>query len=375
MASNKPVKQSAVAPAVKKTTKNPSKGTGLRNIIFTSMFAASVIPVGVSSYLSYDKAKTDLAAQSDTQLRFESQSNADLLTSWIDGNMTAVKFMAQASDLTSMDVDKAALYVKSLQKSAPYFYAFFLINPDGMQIAKSDDKLNNVSDRAYFKKSIKGEPFYQISISKTTNKPAFLPAAPVKNADNAIVGSLGAGADMDLISDKITGRKIGKSGFSYLVGEDNSILAHPDKSLIGKDADNALKNLNSDTVSQDAVVDGKNIKRNVTTVGNGLKLVSQIDLAEVEAPLVDTRNSAITFLGLAAFLSLIFSFILGSAIAKSINQLSLLSDKLSVAQSGAEIDKVLGEINNVKGSREVKALGGALGRLAQSIKLALEALS
>ena len=376
MDSKKPGKQQrAVAPAKPTKTKSPSRGFGLRNIIFLSMFLAAVAPIGVNSYMNYDKVKTELTATADARLRFESQANADLLLSWIEGNMTAVKFMAQSADLTSMDAEKASVYVKALQKSAPYFYAFFLIGPDGQQIAKSDDKLNNVADRAYFKKSIKGEPFYQLSISKTTNKPAFLPAAPVKGADNQIVGSFAGGADMDLISYKITGRKIGTTGYSYLIGDDNNILAHPNRALIGQPADDAVKNMNGDFSKDVFMLDGQAVKRTVLPVGNGLKLVSQINLDEVDAPLTDARSNALTFLAFAAMLSMIFSFILGSIIAKSINTLSALSDKLSVAHSGNEIDKVLVEIHAVKGPREVTTLAGSMARLAQSIKLALEALS
>ena len=356
-------------------------GRRLRNIVFASMFAASAIPIGISSYLSYEKAKADLAKQADENLKSQGQAGADLLSGWIDSNLASLKFMAVSQDAASMDKDRGGDYVKKLQKTAPWFYAFFMIDPEGMQIAKSDDKLNNVADRIYFKQAIKGQAAYQISISKTTGKPAFLPAAPIYGAEKQVVGVMAGGADMDLIADKITGRKVGKTGFSYLVNDDNTILAHPDLKKIGKSADDGVKKLDPNGASsyysppaESAGSPQKTIKRSSAAVGNGLKLVTQIDAEEVEAPLEEIRMNSYKFLGLAVALSALFSFMLGSGISRGINKLAELSNKLSMAQDSDEIDRLSREISQVGGAREVKALGSSLVRLAQSIKLALSAL-
>lgn len=348
-------------------------GSGLRNVVFMSMFLTAVIPVGVSSYVNYESAKASLNAATEATLKVESKANADLLESWVGGNMTAIQAMAMASDAQG-DKEQASAYVKRLQKKAPWFYAFFTIDKEGMQTAKSDDKLNNVADRAYFKSAIKGTEFYQISISKTTNKPAFLPAAPIKNEQGEIVGVFGGGADMDAISSKITGRKVGMTGFSYLVADDGTILAHPKADLIGKQADSSVANLTRDNTMDESAASGVAVKRVYNTVGNGYKLITQIDKEEVEAPLEDILRSTLTYLGLATALALVASFMLGSAIAKSINRLSALAMDLSVAQSPDEIAKLESEIKKVKGSKEVRGLGVSLGRLANSIRLALEAM-
>lgn len=367
--------------AAKPSTANKQasqKGIGIRSFVFILMLIGALVPISINSFLGYGQTRDRVLSAADEALISENQNNAEQVNNWIDFNLRATQTLATASEVYGLNIEATRPYLQRIQKQYPWFYTLYAVDTTGMQTIRSDDlPKNKVADRVYFKKSMAGDPVtIQFAISKATNKPALLSASPVRKPGSPeIIGMIGGAANMDAITDKVTGGKIGETGFSYLVSSENVILAHPKTALIGtKLADTGVLGKKSKVMSMNAA-DGHSIKVVASPAGSQLTLISQIDTAEVEQPLKDEQRNAAMFLGLAVLLAGALSFALGRSLSGQINSISGLADRLSKAKSADEIKEIEKEIKNVGGTREVRSLAQSIQRLANSIKLALEALS
>ncbi|PKM51228.1 MAG: methyl-accepting chemotaxis protein [Firmicutes bacterium HGW-Firmicutes-7] len=108
-----------------------------------------------------------------------------------------------------------------------------------------------LGDREYVQKALKGEAcFSNVLISKVTNSPVIMVAAPIK-VDGTIVGALVArrdGAALNEISDNI---KYGEKGYAYILGMDGAFYAHPNREFVINQI-SVLKDIESDGVFKSA---------------------------------------------------------------------------------------------------------------------------
>lgn len=360
-------------------TADSKKGLSLKTTIFGLMLAGSIIPLGLYANFSYNSTKERITESTELALSKDNQSNARTVQSWISGNEQAIRASSVASELGTMDPGIVREFMIRVNAELPVFYAIIAIGKDGVQIARSNiDKLINVGDRPYFKKSIEGVPStIQSAISKTTGKSFFTIAVPIRNPQKEIVGVLSALAESAQITDKVTGSKIGKTGFSYLASADGSILAHPDIKKIGtKVSDGLLPIMSADKqgrVTNFTTPDNIDVRVTASSAGNDLVLLSQIDEAEVDQPLRDAQKSLLFFVLSALGLTILLSWFLSNSIASKINELSRIADKISKARNEMDLAGMEKQIEGVGGAREIRQMGAAINRLGKSIRLAMRA--
>ncbi len=345
-------------------------GIGLKPLIFSLMLACSLTTLVGGSYFSYSALKNTAEDESSKILKNENISDTDNVISWIESNSKLLEVVASSKEIKSMNVEDSKGAMKRVQNQTPWFYSYYLINDMGMQISRSNEgPLSNVFEREYFKQGMLGKTTFQMSISKASNKLALLVGTPVKSENGEVIGVLGGGANLDAISDKITGKSIGKTGYSYIINSSGTIMAHKTTGLIGKKVD-IVKQETENPISNNNV---KEIARKIK--GTDLLVVSQMDKAEYEEPLKAVENKFYFMVILSVLISGGLSFFLGGLISNRINRLVDISSKLSVAADAKEVSSLSNSIETNKGPKELRILGGAIKRLANSIKLALEALS
>lgn len=92
----------------------------------------------------------------------------------------------------------------------------------------------DISDREYFKAAKQdGKPnIAPIVKGKTASEPVMIVYVPIKTASGQFAGLLGVASKIDVLVDIVANTKVGDSGYSFLVDETGSIIAHPDRKLI-----------------------------------------------------------------------------------------------------------------------------------------------
>jgi methyl-accepting chemotaxis protein len=109
------------------------------------------------------------------------------------------------------------------------FQTLILIGSGGTTIAGSDPKFIgvDVSDRQYFKDAMAGNVNAgTAALNKVTQKPFAPFAAPIHSGDK-IVGVVATLVDISFLSDLVSGEKIGKTGYAFIVDKTGLFLAHP----------------------------------------------------------------------------------------------------------------------------------------------------
>lgn len=370
----------ASTPAKASPSKKPliRLNMGIRTFVFSLMLVGSLVPIALNSWFSYSETRSRILLSSDRDLIKQGQETSGKISSWLDSNSRVVEALSVASDMSEMNPEMAHTYLQRIQKKYPWFYSFWLADAAGQQITRSDDgTLNQISDRQYFKKAVAGEPVsYQFGISKGTNKPAILLGAPIRKANSSeVLGVIAGGANMDSLAEKITSGRLGRTGFSYLISTEGVILSHPKTELIGAQLSDKSAIINLGKVIDTRSPEGNPIKVVALPSGSQLFVIAQIDQEEVDAPIKEAQKNAIGLLALAIALAAFLSYSFGKTLSDQINKLSVLADQLSKAQSGAEIKDIEQNIKDIGGTREVSSLAQSIQRLANSIKLALDALS
>ena len=83
----------------------------------------------------------------------------------------------------------------------------------------------------------------EMIVSKATGKPATAAFAPVKSADGEFLGVLGTVIKADYFTSLIANRKIGKTGYGYMIDSKGLVLAHPKTELVLKLNGSSIKEM------------------------------------------------------------------------------------------------------------------------------------
>jgi methyl-accepting chemotaxis protein len=206
-----------------------------------------IIGMGLSSAVSYYKAKAALKTAITNQVEQSAASAFKSLETWfVDRTFDIKNWSKQKVFITSL---KDSFIAKSARKSAntlltelkadyKYYDNICLANTTGQIVAAANldviDKLK-VADWDSFKEAIKGNlSVSDVIKNKETGAPLFIVAMPVKEKE-AITGVLLGIFDINSFSKQfIDPIKVGEKGYAFMFNKSGLIIAHPVKSNILK---------------------------------------------------------------------------------------------------------------------------------------------
>lgn len=117
-----------------------------------------------------------------------------------------------------------------------------VVTSDGNAIYIKSGKTADLADREYIKKALNGEAnISDVLISKVENKPVIMYAAPIKQGSK-VVGVLIGRKDCTALNDITDEMGFGKNGYAFILGEDGTTYAHPNRDDVINQA-NALKDI------------------------------------------------------------------------------------------------------------------------------------
>jgi len=112
----------------------------------------------------------------------------------------------------------------------------FLLDEKGTVLLSTDPKITgSYADREYYQRAMQGEAnLSEPLLSRSTGKPVFLVAAPVKSAGK-IAGVLVARVNLaKFTEDMVAPVRVGQSGYAYVVDKGGVVFSHPDSDRILK---------------------------------------------------------------------------------------------------------------------------------------------
>lgn len=206
-----------------------------------------IIGMGLSSTISYYKAKAALRTAITGQVEQSAGFVSKSLETWVEARTFDIdNWSKQKVFVTSL---KDSFIAKAARKSAndllaefktdyKYYDNICLADMAGQIVSAANpdviDKLN-IADWDSFKDAVKGNlSISDIMESKETGAPLFVMAVPVKEND-AVIGVLLGIFDINVYSKQyIDPIKVGEKGYAFMFNKSGIIFAHPVKSNILK---------------------------------------------------------------------------------------------------------------------------------------------
>ncbi len=357
----KVVLESTLAPKVK---------FGLTAKVITLMLVVSLVPLLIFAGITMKQTNDRL--RSDTE-RLMSLTGLDIVSNvdeWIDKNVRVLKAAATMPDIISMTREKQEPILKAVGNEYPWMYLVFTVGPDGMNIARQDDKpLLDYSDRDYYKAIMGGKDIaWQTTVGKTSKKPALIMAVPIKRA-GATVGVMAMAATIEDLSKLVATWKQGQTGFAFLVDEKGKVVSHQNEEYVTQQTDlGGYPLIAGFKRGQKGMIyfsDGGTPRVGyVTETKYGWTLAMQQDAKETFRAVRQTKTFTYLLLGITALVVIVIAWLLGRAIGKPIKQLTEVAERISVGDMEAAID--------IKSKDEIGNLAEAISRMQDSLRLAIE---
>jgi methyl-accepting chemotaxis protein len=279
------------------------------------MMIVGMLPVAGLWAVNNHKAKQDWQDNFDVNLARTSDASVNVINTWIDANVRTLKQTAALENITSMASNKQKPVLAGLVNVYDWTYLAFVVDADGKNTARSDQKpLDYYGDRQYIKQVlVEGKPLgQQVVVGRSTGKPALVLARVVQDASGRQVGALAIAMQLTDISDTITNIRLGKTGFAFLVNETGKVIAHGQSEKVSE----ALQDLSDHPALQESknkqqivfMEEGKRVVAYPQKVGLGWTLVTQQDYDEAFAPLRSAERNGLISLGITLTLVLIAAF-------------------------------------------------------------------
>ncbi|MGB4658501.1 MAG: methyl-accepting chemotaxis protein [Mobilitalea sp.] len=335
-------------------------------LAFAALILAATIIVGYSS----TKKGGDLITESVEQsVQLLSDEGADLVTSRLETLSSTISMMTLQADIQSMDWNKQ-LPVLKMQLENVDFLDLGIVQPDGTT-TYTDGSESNLADRSYVIKAFEGETnISDVIISRVTNEPVIMVAAPIRNGDK-VVGVLVGRKDGNTLSEIISGNGYGEKGYAYIVNAAGTIIAHPDKNFVLTQfnaIDQAVTNpaytdlaatMKEITAQKDGFIEYEDLdaELNTTDVYAGFALIEGKDWIFINAankeelfkPINDLKRTMIFLVIGALVISLVIIYFIGDMITRPLIAMAKVSEKIASLDIRENIDPKFINLKNESG--------------------------
>lgn len=342
--------------------------------ILITMCVIAIIPIGGLWYISIYKSKLEWTDTIYHNLVANTEALTQSVNEWTAMNLKVLEQNAETPAILSMETENQNPVLKSMSDVYEWVYLAFTILPNGENLGRSDGKPPTYyGDRDYFKQVLGGRELgQQVLLGKTSGKPAFILAKPIKGPGAKILGVIAIAMTLEDLSKTVTKAKIGETGFAILLDENNRLIAHGDGEVSSK-----LQDLSSHPALQlrnrfdyNSFVfeeEGKKIVALTKKTKHGWTLVVQQDYAEAYAAANEAQRNAVTLLAMTLAAVFVIAYLLARRLSTPIRNLTVIADDISRGNLNAVIIET-------ERSDEIGELARAIERMGVSLKMAFDRL-
>ncbi|WIF94181.1 methyl-accepting chemotaxis protein [Caminicella sporogenes] len=363
----------------KLTKEKKFRGGKIRNKLILILMTVVIIPLillGVFSYLkSTEIIKKDLA---ETTLQAVEEVN-ESITMFLKGIEYQVNAIASNSALK--DLDKTANsqeqefkkqvaleLLKDIQTSNPDLMWTYFGNEEGSMYIFPKDELPDDYDprtRPWYKKALENkgkivwtEPY----IDATVDELVITAAKTVLDGDK-VIGVVGIDISLKDLSDNLSKKQVGKSGYVFVTDKKGMVISHKDKKLIGtyditkREFWNKVKSTDKNFL--DYTYEGKKKFLSFTTNERmGWKIYVTMGLSELTEDTYIIREFTLYMGILGIIIAVIMAFFLASNISKPINILKQAFSRAAVGDLTVRV--------NIKSKDEFGQMGDSFNEMIEN---------
>jgi len=216
-----------------------------------------------------------------------------------------------------------------------YYQAVFVADKSGLVltgILENGESYEgvSVSDQDYFQEALKtGRAIMSdVAPSKSNDQPIIVACAPVLNKEGDVIGAVGTEIKIRFFSDLVAARKIGQSGYGYMIDSKGLILAHPNPEHVLRLDVTTVKEMSSinqrmmagETGVENYIFQGIRKTAAFAPVGfNGWSISATQNEEEFLAASVSIRNTNVLVAILAGLIMAVLVMLAARSIVRPIN--------------------------------------------------------
>jgi len=236
----------------------------LKGRILAINILLAIIPLLALGTLSYFVAQQVKTTIQQNQL-VEAQIQAAAIQQWLVERERNVSDIALALGRLNMEPTESQKLVEALKTSCgDMCESVAVLGPDGIDIAdfiKKNVGVMNLSERAYFQESIKGNPARSdVLISKASGLPIIVFSAPIKADNGEVIGVAFTPIQAGYITKVLQSAMRGETGDAYLINQAGNLVTQPrfwETAALGDAAKKDYTKFQMDTVAAQKVRAGE----------------------------------------------------------------------------------------------------------------------
>ncbi len=366
-----------------------SKGMhSIRKKLIGILVVAVVAGLALSSFLIYETAQKALVENTEQSIQALAVSSGQEVGLWLDEQKSYITTLGNSPLVEVGNTARTWPYLAREMARATDYDVLFVANEKGDYFSATRNDGGgiiqggaNVSDRVYFPEVMKGKTVVSDPvISKTSGNLVVVVAVPLKR-DGRVIGMIGGSMNIEKLMQKVTGTKVYKTGYAFLVQGDGLVIAHPDKNVAMKS--NFLKE--GDSRLQQALTQALQGESGITPYrwgnvdkyagyapvpGGSWALVASVPADEVQGQLTAiTRISLLTPLIVAILIIGMTGLLLTRLIIRPLNDFQSMMALVETGDftvrgkvyANDEIGALTGAVNHT-----LQVLGGMVGDIRQT---------
>jgi len=206
----------------------------IRGKLVLGFILVTIIPltlaITISSYISQNALVND----ADEYNKAIAEDFSHEINQMMTDRLNLLLTLSQIDDIRSMDVSRQSRTIKSLSSQFSDMPRVFITDAQGKQAVASSGELSTITDRKYFQEVIGGAAYSvsDVLVSKGNGKNSIVICVPIKNQQGILIGTLSGNIDLQNLSEAISAKKIGQSGYVFITDKDGKILAHPNLEFV-----------------------------------------------------------------------------------------------------------------------------------------------
>jgi len=210
--------------------------------LFIFALSIAIIPLIILCVISITRSQAVLQESVRQNLLQSSRIVADDLKTWMDGNLSFLRFLADEPAIKSLDPEQFIPIIKNSLDKYKSFEFLFVIGKDGKEIYNSFDVdgtigLQDLHDRPYVIASLKGETVVNNPVVSRTSKHTVIAiSTPIYDESKNIIGVLAGAVLVETVNKQMEIGRVGETGDAYLINDAGLHLTPSrfDKELVEK---------------------------------------------------------------------------------------------------------------------------------------------
>lgn len=318
------------------------KINNIRSKLVTSLMGICIIPLLILGYGANWQAKSIL----NDKLKVTSQQTLSEVNSGIDnyfeGFNTIITMLSNNYNFVNADKDEPYSFIppllKNVKDSNNDIFSTYLGTEDGKFLIYPNQKMPdgfNHKERPWYKQAIenRGKVIVTLPFKDAQTGKSVVAIAKAIEREGKIVGVCSMNVSLDTLTEKISSKKIGLSGYIFVADvEGKSMIAHPNKDLIDTDVASKQNFWNEVKTSEKGFLTYK--FNNAQKFGvyetnplTGWKLVATLDEKEITDDTKSILTTTLIIILAIGIVSVVLSLFLSKSISNNIKNLKNVFEK------------------------------------------------